>query len=156
MILKRKPGERKVKKQVHSFLAIIILSCFLLTPSVVFGVGEEDLITKDFSKNSDIELVQHDVHVDEVETEPIDTSAVKKNVVPDVSKEGKKVIGLFLKTMVGVGFCAVLLYIILFFAKKYYFKNYSPDDDSEELEHLDLSTPNNRNDALKSFLNRTK
>jgi len=102
-----------------------------------------------------IELIQNDVQVEDSEIEPINTESVKKSVVPDTSKEGKKIIGLFLKSMVALAFCILTIYLILLFIKRYYYSS-SVLSESEEFESLDLSTPNNKNDALKSFLNRTK
>ena len=141
-------------KQVNKFLVAAVLSCILSIPGAAFAVTDTTPI-KDISQNSNIELIEQDVHVEDSDIEPIDTGKLKQSVVPDPSKEGKKVVGLFLKTMAAVAFCVVLLYAILLFVKKYYFVNFSGNE-SEELESLDLSTPNNRNDALKSFLNRTK
>ena len=91
----------------------------------------------------------------DINTEPMNTESIKKSVIPDPAKEGKKVIGLFLKTMAGVGFSILLLYLFLILLKKYYPHSFSVSD-CEEYENLDLSIPNNKNDALKSFLNRTK
>ena len=104
---------------------------------------------------SEMELVQNEVKVQDNQTKPINTSKVDKTVVPDPSKEGKKVMWLFLKAMLAVGFCSILLYLILLFTKKFYSSAFTQND-AQELENLDLSTPNSRQESLRSFLNRTK
>ncbi len=100
-----------------------------------------------------MELIQNDVRVNDLDIEPINVQNVKKDVIPDPHKESKKVMALFLKTMMGVAICAVILYIILLFVKKFYSSAFVADE--EDYENLDLSTPNNKQDALKSFLNRS-
>ena len=98
---------------------------------------------------------QEQVNVKDIDNEPLNTQKVKQSVVPDTKKEGKKLIGLFLKTMAGVAFSAVLLYVILVFVKKYYGSAFV-NNDFEAFESLDLATPQDKQEALKSFLNRTK
>ncbi len=153
-------------KQVHKFLTALIIGCFLLTPSIVCAVdevsdaaqdktAEEIPVSRGISQKGDVELIQNDVKVEDSDIEPINTGKIKESVVPDPNKEGKKVIGLFLKTMIAVLFCAVILYFILLFVKKYYAGSFFSSD-SEDLDDFDLSTPNSKNDALKSFLNKTK
>ena len=95
-------------------------------------------------------------NVTDLDIDPINTENVKKNVVPDTKNEIKKVIGLFIKTMVSVAFCAVLLYIILLFVKKYYGSAFVPPNEEDEYDNLELTTPDDKISALKSFLNRTK
>ena len=145
-----------MQKLIHSIFAGLILGCFLLTPSIVLAQTDTIPVARDISsKNGEVELIQNEVSVQDLDIEPINTKKVKDTVIPDPSKEGKKVIGLFLKTMVAVGFCAVILYFILLFVKKFYSSAFV-NTESEELENLYLSTPNNKQDALKSFLNRTR
>ena len=152
---KKQKGEQKVLKQVHKLIIAIILCFTLSAPSIAVVNADTDSLNSNVSQNEEVGLVQNEMRVEDSNIEPINTNKVKQSVVPDPSKEGKKVIGLFFKVMVAVAFSIVLIYVILFFIKKRYFINFS-NVDSEELENLDLSTPNNKNDALKSFLNRTK
>jgi len=152
--LKRKQGEQRVLKQVYNFFIAAVLICFLSINPIAFAVEDTDSVTKEISQNNDIELIHNDIHVEDSNISPMSTGTIKESVVPDPSKEGKKVFGLFLKTMVAVGFSVILLYFILLFVKRYYSNVFN--NESEELEDLDLSTPNNKNDALKSFLNRTR
>jgi hypothetical protein len=90
-----------------------------------------------------------------LDIDPINTNAVQKSVVPDPKSEGKKVLTLFIKTMTLCGICALLLYIILLFIRKFYSSAFVPQE-PQEFEELDLTTPENKQEALKSFLNRTK
>ena len=101
-------------------------------------------------------FVQQDVKVNDLDIEPIDTQAVKKDVIPDTQKEGKKVAAYFLRAMLGVLFCSIVLYLILVFVKKYYSIAFVNPEEEEYFEAFDLSTPKTKQDALKSFLNRTK
>ena len=70
--------------------------------------------------------------------------------------QGKKVFAYFLRAMLGVAFCSIVLYLILIFIKKYYGSAFVNPEEEEYFEAFDLSTPNNKQDALKAFLNRTK
>ena len=101
-------------------------------------------------------FVQQDVKVNDLDIEPINTQAVKKDVIPDTQKEGKKVAAYFLRAMLGVLFCSIILYLILVFVKKYYSSAFVNPEEEEYFEAFDLTTPNNKQDALKTFLNRTK
>jgi len=144
-----------VPKLPNSFIIAIIFGCFLISPSFVMAQNDTIPVAADISQTNETELIHQDINVRDSDIEPINTGSLKKSIVPDSNKEGKKVIGLFLKTMAAVIFSAILLYFILLFTKKHYFKFFS-NAEYEELDDFDLSTPNNKNDALKSFLNRTK
>ena len=130
------------------------MGVFLGMPTIV-AAQDTIPVARDISQRDEMELIQNEISVEDAEIEPINTKKVKDNMVPDSSREGKKVIGLFLKTMVAVGFCAVILYFILIFVKKFFASAFI-NHDFEELENLDLATPNNKQDAIRSFLNRTK
>lgn len=142
-------------KLLHSFLTAVIIGCFLAFPSAVLAENDNIPVAADISQPNETELIHQDIHVEDADIQPINTGKLKDSVIPDAHREGKKVIGLFIKTMVAVLFSAILLYFILFFVKKYRFGLFS-NSEYEELDNLDLSTPNNKNDALKSFLKRTK
>ena len=53
-------------------------------------------------------FVQQDVKVNDLDIEPLNTQNVKKDVVPDTHKEGKKVFSYFLRTMLLVAFCSIV------------------------------------------------
>ena len=113
-------------------------------------------LTVDTAANEQqMKFIPSDIHVKDIDIEPLNTQKVKQTVIPDTKKEGKKIIGLFLKTMAAVGFCVVILYVTLLFVKKYYGSAFV-NNDNEIFEALDLSTPEDKQEALKSFLNRTK
>ena len=139
-------------KKVHRLLLTLVVATMLITPVVA---EDEIPVSRGISQQGSSELIQNEINVEDSDIKPINTESVKKSVVPDPHKEGKKVVGLFIKTMLAVIICSALLYLILLFSKRFYAKSLI-NSESEELETFDLSTPNNKNDALKSFLNRTK
>ncbi len=102
------------------------------------------------------ELIENSPNVADLDIDPINTDKVKKDVVPNTQNEIKKVIGLFIKTMISVAFCAILLYVILLFVKKYYGSAFTQNSDDDKYDNLELTTPDDKISALKSFLNRTK
>lgn len=136
-----------------AFTTIFLMTLVSLSTPVLAEISSEAPLPNQAQNKMD--LIQHDVKVNDLDIEPLNANEVKKNVVPDAKQEGKKVIGLFLKTMMAVAFCAIILYVILVFVKKFYgsaFVNQEYDD----FEAIDLSAPQTKQDALKSFLNRTK
>lgn len=136
-----------------AFIAIFLMTLVSLSTPVLAEINSQAPLPN--QNQNKMELIQHDVKVNDLDIEPLNANEVKKNVVPDAKQEGKKVIGLFLKTMMAVAFCAIILYVILVFVKKFYgsaFVNQEYDD----FEAIDLSAPQTKQDALKSFLNRTK
>ncbi len=136
-------------KQINKiFVLLYIVFSFAFCPVAVADTPKEAQTPTD-----KMELIQNDVRVNDLDIEPINVQDVKKDVIPDPHKESKKVMALFLKTMLGVAICAVILYIVLLFIKKFYSSAFVVEED--EYENLDLSTPNNKQDALKSFLNRS-
>lgn len=140
-------------KQLRKVFYISVFICFLtIAPySSAFGENSSDV-------NLPLQTIyeQKDIKVNDLDIEPMDTKEVKKTVVPDVKKEGKKVMFNFLKAMLLVFFASIIIYLVLLFVKKYYGSAFVAHDDEEYFEALDLETPDNRPKALKSFLNRTK
>lgn len=107
-------------------------------------------------ETSEEALLENNPNFADIDIDPINTDKVKKNVVPDTKREIKKVIGLFIKTMFTVAFSVVVIYIILLFVKKYYGSAFIQSADEDEYDNLELTTPDDKIAALKSFLNRTK
>ena len=103
-----------------------------------------------------MQLIRKDIKVNDLDIEPIDTQMLKKSVVPDAKSEGKKVMELFAKVMLAVFVAGIVVYLVLVFVKKYYGSAFVEQDDEEFYEDLDLATPKSKQDALKSFLNRTR
>lgn len=162
---KKEEGEQKVLKRLNVFAFTIFLSltlCFsvlnaafaLPDSDIQIPNQEETVQNKDDFDNIGFSSDEQ-VRVKDLDIEPINTNALKKSVVPDPKQEGKKVIGLFIKTMLAVAFCIILIYVILYYAKKYYGDFFASKEYDKEVESLDLSTPETREEAFKSFMNRT-
>ena len=135
-------------KQLRKTFVLIYVVFALMCPLAL-----ADTTTLPNTAPNNTGVIQNDVRVNDLDIEPINVQNVKEDVIPDTHKESKKVMALFLKTMMGVAISAVLLYIVLLFIKKFY--RSALVDEEDEYESLDLSTPNNKQDALKSFLNRS-
>ena len=141
-------------KKLLKIAFIVFVACFLgLNSFAQADINETAL--KNITAEQ-MNFVSQDVKVDDLDIEPINTQALKGEVVPDTKNEGKKVFAYFLRAMLGVAFCSIILYLILMFVKKFYGSAFVNPDDEEYFEAFDLTTPNNKQDALKAFLNRTK
>ena len=136
--------------------AFLVLFIFA---SMFFGFGHKtfasDNLLLALNDSDSLEVIQSDVRVNDLDINPINTQKVKKNVVPDTKKEGKRVLDYFLRVMGAVLACAAILYLILVFVKKFYGSAFALDV-QDEYEELNLSSPETKEEALKSFLNRTK
>lgn len=145
-----------LKQLLHkAFLTFcIICGLFVFSPQV-YALQEQIPIVVDGASKDNLNVIQNNIKVKDNDIEPINTSDVKKDVVPNAKKEGQKVMFLFIKTMLAVAFSAVILYIVLVFIKKFYGSAFI-NNESDEYEAFDLAAPDNKEDALKSFLNRTK
>ena len=146
-----------MQKQAKKHIVFVAISLFLMSP-VSFALNNEANIpvVQDTSVNSRLDVAHKRVQVKHLDVEPMNTEKVKKTVVPDAKQEGKKVIGLFLKVMSGVMICSIFLYFVLLLVKKYYGSAFMAQEYEEEFEIYNLTSPSNKVDALKSFLNRTK
>lgn len=141
-------------KKAHKIIYIACMVCFLVFNPIAFADKNTTALKNTTAEQ--MNFVQQDVKVNDLDIEPINTQALKKEVIPDTKKEGKKVLAYFLRAMLGVAFCSIILYLILVFIKKYYGSAFANNEEEEYFEAFDLSTPNNKQDALKAFLNRTK
>ena len=145
-----------MSKKMHKILLTITVSTMLMLNS--FCIAEinapDDNTIYNPNANS-MELIQNDVKVKDIDIDPLDTQKVKKEVVPDTKQESKKLIGLFLKAMVGVAFCSVVIYALLLLMNKKYGTTLSAKD-IENFDVPELKTPNNKIDAFRSFLDRSK
>lgn len=116
------------------------------------------MVFADNKKNSSLqeqmELIQNDIKVDDLDIEPINTEDLKKNVIPNTKKEGQKVLILFLQVMFGVVLSAAIILIASLFVKKYNSSAFA-EIEYDEYAMMNLATPNNKQDAFLSFLNRT-
>ena len=137
--------------------AIFFSFAFLTGSEQVFAQKSEGIqvMTEETAQN--LTVNSNSSRVKDIDIDPINTDQVKKNVIPNTKQEGKKFINLFCKTMFLVLFCGCIIYLILFFVKRFYGSKFVPmDEEYENVEMLDLLTPETKNAALKSFLNRTK
>ena len=141
-------------KKAHKIVYIICAICFLAFSPIALADKNEAALKNTTAEQ--MNFVAQDVKVNDLDIEPINTQALKKEVVPDTKKEGKKVFAYFLRAMLGVAFCSIILYLILVFVKRYYGSAFVNPEEEEYFEAFDLSTPNSKQDALKAFLNRTK
>ena len=142
-----------MQKQLRKCFLIAVCVLTLTTANVY---AQNDLNVISNATNEQMKLIHRDVKVNDLDIEPIDTQAVKDTVVPDTKNEGKKVIGYFLRAMLGVALCAILLYFILLFVRKYYGSAFMNQEEEEYFESFDLTTPTSKQEALRTFLNRTK
>ena len=140
-----------MQKLRHKIAAIAIIICFVFISPITIATEGIPVVqeTTEYASNSS-------ANVADIDIDPINTESLKKSVVPDTKSEIKKVIGLFAKTMFAVIFCAVVIYIILRFVKKYYGSAFNPPAEDEDYDNLELTTPDDKTEALKSFLNRTR
>lgn len=139
-------------KQLNKTILLTLIALFFALPAV-YAEPAPDVQNSEV-QNEQMNPPRKDVKVNDLDIEPMNTRKLKKEVIPDVEKEGRKVIGLFLKTMMAVILSAVLLYFILLFVRKFHGNKYIPNSD-EEFAEFDLAPANNKDDALKSFLKRT-
>lgn len=143
-----------MQKKLHKITLALCIACFLWSSPMAMADKNTNALKKTTAEQ--MNFVAQDVKVNDLDIEPINTQALKKEVVPDTHKEGKKVFAYFLRAMLGVAFCSIVLYLILVFIKKFYGSAFVNLEEEEYFEAFDLSTPNNKQDALKTFLNRTK
>ena len=140
-------------RQLRKILIAVFCTLMLATTSVY---ANNNLNVVSNATQEQMRLIQQDVKVNDLDIEPIDTQAVKDTVVPNTKNEGKKVMGYFLRAMLGVVLCAILLYFILLFVRKYYGSAFVNSEEEEYFESFDLTTPTSKQEALRTFLNRTK
>ena len=141
-----------MQKLLHKLIVVICIICFSVISPVAYSAPGIPVV----QESADINLTEDSINVKDIDIDPINTEKVKKNVVPDTKNEFKKLIGLFIKAMIMVVFSAVVIYIVVLFVRKYFGSEFAPPADEEEYDNLELTTPEDKISALKSFLNRTK
>ena len=141
-------------KQLHK---ILFITCFALLFAFNFDAASAQNSSNVLSNatHEQMRLIRNDMKVNDLDIEPINTQEVK-NVIPDTKKESKKVMGYFLRAMLAVILSGIILYLILVFVKKYYGSAFVNTEEEEYFESFDLTTPNSKQEALKTFLNKTK
>ena len=100
---------------------------------------------------------QKQIVIDDIKSSPNDNIALTKKVVPDTKSELTKMIKMFLKVMLAVAISTVIIFVVLLFVRRFYSPVVTLEDlktDDEKKNTLD--TPQNKNEALKTFLDKTK
>ena len=125
------------------------------TQQVKTGETKEEQIDK---LNEEMGLgEQKQIVIDDIKSSPNDNIALTKKVVPDTKSELTKMIKMFLKVMLAVAISTVIIFVVLLFVRRFYSPVVTLEDlktDDEKKNTLD--TPQNKNEALKTFLNKTK
>lgn len=125
------------------------------TQQVETGETKEEQIDK---LNEEMGLgEQKQIVIDDIKSSPNDNIALTKKVVPDTKSELTKMIKMFLKVMLAVAISTVIIFVVLLFVRRFYSPVVTLEDlktDDEKKNTLD--TPQNKNEALKTFLNKTK
>ena len=78
---------------------------------------------------------------------------LKDDVSPQPKQELFRVLISFMKVMLGVVICSIIIFFLALFAKKFYS---IPNASSAQNTPDNLHTPNNSDEALKNFLNKTQ
>lgn len=100
---------------------------------------------------------QKQIVIDDIKSSPNDNVALTKKVVPDTKSELTKMVKMFLKVMLAVAISTVIIFVVLLFVRRFYSPIVTLEDLNQDSETKNtLDTPQNKNDALKTFLDKTK
>lgn len=100
---------------------------------------------------------QRQIVIDDVQSSPNDNKALTKKVVPDTRSELTKMVKMFLKVMLAVAISSVVIFLVLLFVRRFYAPMVTLEDlNVDEEKKITLDTPQNKNEALKTFLDKTK
>ena len=100
---------------------------------------------------------QKQIVIDDVQSSPNDNTALTKKVVPDTKSELTKMVKMFLKVMLAVAISSVVIFVVLLFVRRFYAPMVTLEDlNADEDKKITLDTPQNKNEALKTFLDKTK
>ena len=100
---------------------------------------------------------QRQIVIDDVQSSPNDNKALTKKVVPDTRSELTKMVKMFLKVMLAVAISSVVIFLVLLFVRRFYAPMVTLEDlNVDEDKKITLDTPQNKNEALKTFLDKTK
>lgn len=100
---------------------------------------------------------QKQIVIDDVQSSPNDNTALTKKVVPDTKSELTKMVKMFLKVMLAVAISSVVIFVVLLFVRRFYSPVVTMGDlNKEDDNKISLDTPQNKNEALKTFLDKTK
>ncbi len=165
---------------MRKLLISLFVFLFILSNSLVFAQGEQDLTgvetqvvqndsaqttdTVDEEENNVDKLneemglgEQRQIVIDDVQSSPNDNVALTKKVVPDTRSELTKMVKMFLKVMLAVAISSVVIFVVLLFVRRFYAPMVTLEDlNADEDRKITLDTPQNKNEALKTFLDKTK
>ena len=165
---------------MRKLLISLFVFLFILSNSLVFAQGEQDLTgvetqvvqndsaqttdTVDEEENNVDKLneemglgEQRQIVIDDVQSSPNDNAALTKKVVPDTRSELTKMVKMFLKVMLAVAISSVVIFVVLLFVRRFYAPMVTLEDlNADEDRKITLDTPQNKNEALKTFLDKTK
>ena len=100
---------------------------------------------------------QNQIVIDDVQSSPNDNTALTKKVVPDTKSELTKMVKMFLKVMLAVAISSVVIFVVLLFVRRFYSPVVTMGDLNKDNDNkISLDTPQNKNEALKTFLDKTK
>ena len=100
---------------------------------------------------------QKQIVIDDVQSSPNDNTALTKKVVPDTKSELTKMVKMFLKVMLAVAISSVVIFVVLLFVRRFYSPVVTMGDLNKDNDNkISLDTPQNKNEALKTFLDKTK
>ena len=139
-----------MSKKIRKFFLIGLLCINLISIGQIQVIATENQT----SLQEQMKLIQNDIKIDDLDIEPINTDDLKKKVVPDAKKEGKKVIFLFFKTILLVAFSGAIIYVCLMLVRKYRASDFA-EVEYDEFAMLNLASPESKQEAFMSFLNRT-
>lgn len=165
---------------MRKLLISLFVFLFILSNSLVFAQGEQDLtgvetqvVQNDSAQTTDpvdeeennVDKLneemglgeQRQIVIDDVQSSPNDNVALTKKVVPDTRSELTKMVKMFLKVMLAVAISSVVIFVVLLFVRRFYAPMVTLEDlNADEDKKITLDTPQNKNEALKTFLDKTK
>lgn len=164
---------------MHKFLILIATVFIIFSNSIVFAQNEQDTGVVDLnvqteavsddnsytdSESGALDLndemglgEQRQIVIDDVQSSPNDNVALTRKVVPDTRSELTKMVKMFLKVMLAVAISSVVIFVVLLFVRRFYSPMVTLNDlNTEDDKKITLDTPQNKNEALKTFLDKTK
>ena len=164
---------------MRKFIIPLMISVFLFSNSIVFSQieSENPVVQTDTQveevvdtgsvvvQENSVEDIndemglgeQRQIVIDDVQSSPNDNTALTKKVVPDTRLELTKMVKMFLKVMLAVAISSVVIFVVLLFVRRFYAPMVTLEDlNADDDKKITLDTPQNKNEALKTFLDKTK
>lgn len=164
---------------MRKFIIPLMISVFLFSNSIVFSqiesenpVVQTDTQVEEVVDTGSVDVQENNVEdindqmglgeqrqivIDDVQSSPNDNTALTKKVVPDTRLELTKMVKMFLKVMLAVAISSVVIFVVLLFVRRFYAPMVTLEDlNADDDKKITLDTPQNKNEALKTFLDKTK